>query len=137
MDTLTAVNYLCRQYHLKNNAISFAGTKDKRAITVQKCTVYRKKPSEMTKVNNQDHPFMIRVGDFEYVREDLKIGSNSGACLLALCVLYMKHGAVGSCELDQDRNVVVVNHLVPTCVLLYVPSTNTNLTHAYVPIRYR
>ena len=39
VDTMTAVNFLCRQFHLKNGAISFAGTKDKRAITAQKCTV--------------------------------------------------------------------------------------------------
>lgn len=73
---MSAVAILHKALRAKAGTIEYAGTKDKRAITTQHCTVYRRKPSDFTRVNGYKlYPF-IRVGDFELVSEPLKLGDN-------------------------------------------------------------
>ena len=77
VDTMSAASIISRNLRLKPDAIKYAGTKDKRAITSQKCTVYRRKPSDLARVNRFNIPPFIRVGDFEYVQQPLKLGINT------------------------------------------------------------
>ena len=74
---MTAVTLLQKTLRSKPGAIEYAGTKDKRAITTQHCTIYRKKPSDFKRVNSYQLPPFIRVGDFELVSEPLKLGDNT------------------------------------------------------------
>ena len=79
-DTINATSYMAKTLKLKNGASAFgyAGTKDKRAVTAQKMTVYRKRPSEIARVNGTNNPFTLRVGDFTYVDAPIKLGENNG-----------------------------------------------------------
>ena len=78
IDTINAANILCKNLHVKNGGIAFAGAKDKRAVTAQKCTIYRKKPSELARINRFNNGPTIRVGDFEFVKEPMKLGDLGG-----------------------------------------------------------
>ena len=79
VDTLNAVNALCRILRVKSqNAIGYAGTKDKRAVTAQQMTIYRRKPSELTRIHGNTHGFTVRVGDFRYVPQPVRLGNNEG-----------------------------------------------------------
>jgi tRNA pseudouridine13 synthase len=77
VDTMSAVSIMSKYLRTKPNGIEFAGTKDKRAVTTQLCTIYRRKPSDFTRLNNLDFAPLIRAGDFKYVTEPLKLGDNS------------------------------------------------------------
>ena len=75
-DTMNAINLIARLLHVKSSLLSYAGTKDKRAITTQKicaANIDAKKISTLNKsVNN------IAVGDFEYKSCALKLGELGG-----------------------------------------------------------
>lgn len=78
VDTISACNMISRNLNLRNNRISFAGTKDKRGITVQNCTVYRKRASDFKRINMSNLSPFIRVGNFEYVNEGMTLGQLNG-----------------------------------------------------------
>ena len=78
IDTMSACNILGKTFRLKPNNIGYNGTKDKRAVTTQKITVYRRRPSEIERMNKFKYPPIIRVGDFEYVKEEAKLGKHAG-----------------------------------------------------------
>ena len=78
IDTLNALNILANILHTSTSNIQVAGTKDKRAVTVQWCTIYRRRPHDIMRLNKFQYPPLIRVGDFEYVKESLRLGSLSG-----------------------------------------------------------
>jgi tRNA pseudouridine13 synthase len=78
IDSMSAAHYISKILLTKVDSIQFAGTKDKRAVTSQKVTMYRRKPSDLAKLNRFNLAPYIRVGDFEYVNEPLKLGGLSG-----------------------------------------------------------
>lgn len=77
IDTMTALNILSKNLHLKDSSIGYAGTKDKRAITTQRCSIFRGKPNNVARINHLTFPF-IRVGDFSYENHNLTLGDLSG-----------------------------------------------------------
>ena len=78
IDSMSAAHAISKALVSKVDSIQFAGTKDKRAVTAQKVTMYRRKPSDLAKMNRFNLPPYIRVGDFEYVQEPLRLGALSG-----------------------------------------------------------
>ena len=83
VDTMSAVSFLNKLLHTRaagggGGGVEYAGTKDKRAITAQTCTIYRRKPSELTRVNKMFSPYLLRVGDFCYVSKPASLGDLAG-----------------------------------------------------------
>lgn len=79
VDTMSACSCLAKSLQMKStNGIGYAGTKDKRAITLQTCTVYRKRPSEMGRINKFQFPPFVRVGNFSYRDEAIQLGDLGG-----------------------------------------------------------
>lgn len=78
VDTMSAVSVISRTLRMKVDSFKYAGTKDKRAVTSQKCTVYRRRPADLARMNKFNVPPVIRVGDFQYVQQPLKLGSLRG-----------------------------------------------------------
>jgi tRNA pseudouridine13 synthase len=78
IDSMSAAHVISKALVCKVDSVQFAGTKDKRAVTTQKVTMYRRKPSDIAKMNRFNLPPYIRVGDFEYVNEPLKLGALAG-----------------------------------------------------------
>lgn len=82
------------QKHNKGGSMGYAGMKDKRGVTSQFCTVYRKTPEQMIVLNqdrnqssrqqhgggnsNSGGGALMRVGNFKYVESDLRIGCLGG-----------------------------------------------------------
>ena len=78
IDSMSAAHHIAKSLASKVDSVQFAGTKDKRAVTTQKITMYRRKPSDLAKLNRFNLPPYVRVGDFEYVHEPLKLGALAG-----------------------------------------------------------
>ena len=70
--------------------LGYAGMKDKRGVTTQFCTLYRRRPEEITSFNKHKKDSrgggntkfgggcVIRVGNFEYADEELQLGMLHG-----------------------------------------------------------
>lgn len=107
MDTCTAANEIeklarlclpdtCRsrktsKQFRRPSSIAYAGMKDKRSVSSQFCTVYRKTPNDLLVVNkhrddndggggnrNKDGSGLLRVGNFKYVKDELWLGKLGG-----------------------------------------------------------
>lgn len=75
-DTQEALGVLGHMLGVKSKSFGFAGTKDKRAVTTQRVTVYKKQASKLASLNEK--LFGIKVGDFCYVNEGLCLGQLFG-----------------------------------------------------------
>lgn len=75
-DTMDAVNTIARLIKIKASNFGFAGTKDRRAGTVQRISVYRQKPSNLIWLNTRIPN--VKVGDFAYSKEPLQLGQHGG-----------------------------------------------------------
>lgn len=75
-DTMEVISFLSRQLKTNAKAFQFAGTKDRRAVTVQRVSVYRLEADRVAGVNR-----MLRggqLGDFEYQTHGLELGDLTG-----------------------------------------------------------
>jgi tRNA pseudouridine13 synthase len=75
-DTMDAVNTIARLLKIKASNFGFAGTKDRRAGTVQRISVYRQKASNLIWLNTRIPN--VKVGDFAYSKEPLQLGQHGG-----------------------------------------------------------
>ncbi|KAF0455062.1 tRNA pseudouridine synthase D [Gigaspora margarita] len=75
-DTMEAINLLCKRMKVHSRVFSYAGTKDRRAITVQKVTASKIKAERLLGLNARLHD--MKLGNFEYVKEGLKLGDLKG-----------------------------------------------------------
>ncbi|KAK3902670.1 pseudouridine synthase [Staphylotrichum tortipilum] len=75
-DTMDAVNTIARLIKIKASNFGFAGTKDRRAGTVQRISVYRQKASNLIWLNSRIPN--VKVGDFAYSKEPLQLGQHGG-----------------------------------------------------------
>ncbi|MED6181278.1 hypothetical protein PIB30_018013 [Stylosanthes scabra] len=75
-DTQEALGVIGKMLGIQSRSFGFAGTKDKRAITTQRVTVYKQLVSRVASLN--ERLFGIKVGDFCYVNEGLVLGQLSG-----------------------------------------------------------
>eukprot|EP00271_Cylindrocystis_brebissonii_P012901 TRINITY_DN32409_c0_g1_i1.p1 TRINITY_DN32409_c0_g1~~TRINITY_DN32409_c0_g1_i1.p1 ORF type:complete len:1158 (+),score=223.73 TRINITY_DN32409_c0_g1_i1:246-3719(+) len=76
VDTQHAIGILARQLGVQTKCFGFAGTKDKRAVTVQRVTVFRQSAEKVAALNSR--LFNIRAGDFRYVEDAVKLGQLGG-----------------------------------------------------------
>lgn len=108
IDTMNALNTIGKFMHIKPNNISIAGTKDKRAVTAQWCTVFRRRPSELMPMNKFKYNPIIRIGDFEYVKEPLKMGASLGNRfeITLRDISVTADAALNACSLVGERGFV-------------------------------
>jgi len=75
-DTMEVVSWLTRNLKCNAKSFQFAGTKDRRAITTQRCSAYR---IEAERLEAQNRTLRgSKVGDFEYHHQGLELGDLSG-----------------------------------------------------------
>jgi tRNA pseudouridine13 synthase len=81
-DTMECINLLARLLHLKQGtrAFTFAGTKDRRAVTVQRCAVHQIRAERLAGLNSGGERGLrgARLGDFEYKPHGLSLGELKG-----------------------------------------------------------
>jgi len=70
------VGGLARATLTRRSEFGFAGTKDKRGVTLQRCSVNRVSAERLARTNGRVPG--VRVGDFEYAREQLHLGDLQG-----------------------------------------------------------
>ncbi|XP_019624819.1 PREDICTED: pseudouridylate synthase 7 homolog [Branchiostoma belcheri] len=76
LDTMDAINLLAMKLRVRPGFFAYAGTKDKRAITVQEVTAYRIAAERFCDLNKQTRNVVI--GNFRYTEQPLKLGLLSG-----------------------------------------------------------
>ncbi|KIW11727.1 hypothetical protein PV08_11029 [Exophiala spinifera] len=75
-DTLEVISFMTKQLKTTNKTFQFAGTKDRRAVTVQRVSAYRVDADRLASLNR-----CLRysaVGDFKYQKQGLELGDLSG-----------------------------------------------------------
>ncbi|MCJ1475559.1 hypothetical protein MMC13_004222 [Lambiella insularis] len=75
-DTMEVVSFLSRQLQVKPQSFQFAGTKDRRAVTVQRVSVYRVYADRMIAVGRSLRG--AKIGNFEYQPKGLELGELTG-----------------------------------------------------------
>lgn len=81
METNSIMMQLAKAMNANVSAFTYAGTKDKRGITTQLCTVYRGSKEKLETLNRADRDldsFNFLVGDATYVSERLNLGDLRG-----------------------------------------------------------
>lgn len=76
MDTMECINLLSKYLHVKSRVFSFAGTKDKRGCTVQRCTAWKIKAERLASLNKSFKGF--KLGNFSYRDTKLELGDLKG-----------------------------------------------------------
>lgn len=75
-DTMDAINQIARMLKVKANNFGFAGTKDRRAATVQRISVFRAKHQTLDFLNSQIPA--IKMGDYKYSKYPIQLGDHGG-----------------------------------------------------------
>ena len=75
-DTMEVISYLARSLHTKPSSFQFAGTKDRRGVTVQRVSVYRQKAERLKALNRGLRS--AALGNFTYSPNQLQLGELSG-----------------------------------------------------------
>ncbi|POS83822.1 hypothetical protein EPUL_004935, partial [Erysiphe pulchra] len=75
-DTMEVISYMARQLKVKPKVFSYAGTKDRRAVTTQRVSAYRLSAGTVAKINGQI--YNATVGDFKYEKSPLQLGELKG-----------------------------------------------------------
>ncbi|KAM6539885.1 multisubstrate pseudouridine synthase 7 [Fusarium falciforme] len=75
-DTMDAVNQIARFLKVKPQVIGYAGTKDRRASTVQRCSVRYMRPRNLHGINGR--LWGVSTGDYEYSDKPIYLGQLLG-----------------------------------------------------------
>ncbi|KAK3200613.1 hypothetical protein Dsin_024028 [Dipteronia sinensis] len=75
-DTQEALGLIAKMLGIQPRSFGFAGTKDKRAVSTQRVTVFKQHASRLAALNKR--LFGIQAGDFCYVKEGLMLGQLQG-----------------------------------------------------------
>ena len=75
-DTMDAINLLAKLLRLNTKSFAYAGTKDRRAVTVQQVSTYKVTAERLQALNKTLKNLCL--GDFRYAKEPLRLGDLSG-----------------------------------------------------------
>ncbi|KAJ0425868.1 pseudouridine synthase [Aspergillus carlsbadensis] len=75
-DTMEVISFIARQLKMNPKSLQFAGTKDRRGVTVQRACALRVHADRLAKLNRALRNAV--VGDFEYRRHGLELGDLNG-----------------------------------------------------------
>lgn len=75
-DTMEAVAFCASQLKVAPKSFQFSGTKDRRAVTVQRCSAYRLRADQLAPLNRRLRG--SRIGDFQHQKTGLELGDLGG-----------------------------------------------------------
>lgn len=75
-DTMEVISYLARQLKMNPKSFQFAGTKDRRGVTVQRACAYRVHADRLAGLSKTLRN--ATLGDFEYRKQGLELGDLGG-----------------------------------------------------------
>ncbi|ORY69562.1 pseudouridine synthase [Pseudomassariella vexata] len=77
-DTMDTVGQIARALNMKPNMFGIAGTKDRRAVTVQRVSMRSKDPASLVFINSDRRFNGVKIGDFKFEETDLWLGCHNG-----------------------------------------------------------
>lgn len=107
-DTMEVISYIARQLKMKPQAFQFAGTKDRRGITVQRVSVFRVYAERMIHAGRTLRN--AKVGNFEYQPQGLQLGDLTGNEF----VVTLRDCNFG--EVETETRVVKASQIVGTAI---------------------
>ncbi|XP_049412425.1 multisubstrate pseudouridine synthase 7 [Solanum stenotomum] len=129
-DTQEALNVIAKMLGVQLRSFGFAGTKDKRAVSIQRVTVFKQQASKLAALNKR--LIGIKVGDFCHVKEGLLLGqlygnrftitlrgvsAESEDIIKASAVALGKHGFINYFGLQRFGSSSVPTHLIGAALL--------------------
>jgi tRNA pseudouridine13 synthase len=75
-DTMDALSHMAKVLRIHPKAFGAAGTKDRRAVTVQRVSIKGRNPSSLLLVNERIPN--IKIGDFSYAKDPIKLNDHDG-----------------------------------------------------------
>ncbi|KAL9108909.1 MAG: hypothetical protein Q9187_008232 [Circinaria calcarea] len=104
---MEVVSFLARQLKVQPRAFQFAGTKDRRAVTVQRISVYRMQADRMQQVGRTLR--QAKIGNYEYSPHGLELGELSGNEFTITLRDCQFHDATAG---DTENRVMVASKIV-------------------------
>ncbi|CEJ89406.1 hypothetical protein VHEMI05250 [[Torrubiella] hemipterigena] len=114
-DTMDAINQIARMMRIKPQSIGYAGTKDRRASTTQRCSIRRTHPKSLSGLNGK--LWGMSTGDYEYNDEPIHLGQllgNEFVITLKNCKLANDNGTKPVAEkvqLLQSNVSAAISHM--------------------------
>ncbi|KAH8683181.1 pseudouridine synthase [Tricladium varicosporioides] len=110
-DTMEVISYMCRTLKVKPKDFNFAGTKDRRAVTVQRVSVFRQRADAIARLNRSLRD--ARVGEFKYEKNPLELGELEGnQFTITLRDCHFPDEA----RLDEEKRMVLGTSIVEDAV---------------------
>lgn len=109
---MEVISFLCRMLKVKPKDFAFAGTKDRRAVTVQRVSVYRQTAKALERLNNSLR--QARIGDFKHEKHRLELGELRGNQFI-ITLRDCQFGSDGSI-LDDAAKLKLANKVVGQAV---------------------
>ncbi|TVY76006.1 Multisubstrate pseudouridine synthase [Lachnellula suecica] len=106
-DTMEVIGLLSRLLHIKPKDFSFAGTKDRRAVTVQRVSVQRQQANKLASLNSK--LWGAQIGNYEYKKTQLELGELGGnefTITLRNCEFPNEAGLDETGRLELGRRIV-------------------------------
>lgn len=75
-DTMEIINFISARTKRKHKDFTFAGTKDRRAVTAQRVSAFRMTAEQLAQMNKD--LYGAKVGNFKHEKHDLQLGDLSG-----------------------------------------------------------
>lgn len=75
-DTMDALNHMAKTLRVHPKAFGAAGTKDRRAVTVQRVSIKGRSPASLLFVNERINN--LKIGDFEYAQDPIRLNDHDG-----------------------------------------------------------
>ncbi|TRX91732.1 hypothetical protein FHL15_007285 [Xylaria flabelliformis] len=75
-DTMDALNHMAKTLRIHPKAFGAAGTKDRRAVTVQRVSIKGRSPASLILVNERINS--IKIGDFKYAQNPIRLNDHNG-----------------------------------------------------------
>ncbi|RYC61300.1 hypothetical protein CHU98_g4909 [Xylaria longipes] len=75
-DTMDALNHMAKTLRIHPKAFGAAGTKDRRAVTVQRVSIKGRSPASLILVNARINN--IKIGDFKYAQDPIRLNDHDG-----------------------------------------------------------
>lgn len=99
-DTMETISFIARQLKTSSKNLQFAGTKDRRGVTVQRASALRLQTDRLARLNNTIRG--ASLGDFEYRPHGLQLGDLNGNEF----VITLRDCEVPGVDLNDGENAV-------------------------------
>ncbi|KAI0546208.1 pseudouridine synthase [Xylaria curta] len=110
-DTMDALNHMAKTLRIHPKAFGAAGTKDRRAVTVQRVSIKGRSPASLIPVNERINS--IKIGDFKYAQNPIRLNDHNGnefVIVLKNCVFS------GTDNLDFEETLNVAKSTIDSAL---------------------